>query len=117
MCTLRLFLLATAGVVACKDEPPTMEKTGAPVDCTGLDWDSVGEPFTYTYCTGCHSATTDDRGGAPPTVNLETYEGVVAWLPRIEVRVIELRNMPPTGGPPDYEVQTFGDWLACGAPQ
>jgi uncharacterized membrane protein len=106
-------------LLACADAEPTETGDTAlpPVDCAGLDWDSVGAPFVYTYCTGCHSATTADRGGAPVTVDLDTYEGVVGWLDRVRVRAVTLQNMPPTGGPPDDELAVFGDWLRCGAPE
>jgi uncharacterized membrane protein len=114
-------LLRTCGLwwlVSCDGPTPTATgDTGAPLDCTGLDWDSVGAPFVFTYCTGCHATTSANRGGAPAGVDFDTYAGVIEWLERVEVRAVELRNMPPTGGPPEYELEQFGDWIRCGAPE
>lgn len=77
----------------------------------------MGAPFVLTYCTACHSASTLDRHGAPAEVDLETWGEVQRWLDRIEVRAVDQQTMPPSGGPPDAELATFADWLACGAPR
>jgi uncharacterized membrane protein len=88
----------------------------APPDCEGYDWDTVGAPFLYTWCTPCHSATTADRHGAPEAVDLETLEAARTWAPRIEQRAIVERTMPPAGGPLPDELDAFATWLACGQP-
>lgn len=92
------------------------EEEPAPVDCSGYDWDTVGAPFVYTWCTPCHAEGASDRSGAPPGVDFDTLEGVLAWLDEVEQRAVIDRDMPPMGGPFDADVDAFAIWLACGAP-
>lgn len=88
----------------------------APVDCEGYDWDTVGAPFVYTWCTTCHAPSVQDRGGAPVGVDFDTYEGVLRFLSEVEQRAVIDQDMPPMGGPFEDDIADFSIWIDCGAP-
>lgn len=83
-----------------------------------LDWDSFGEPFVRSWCTGCHSASLAeaDRQGAPLGVDFDTLTGVWAEIDGIRNLAVDGRSMPPAGGPGDDARALLGEWIGCGAP-
>lgn len=84
-----------------------------------LDWESFGDPFVRSWCTGCHSSllAEERREEAPIDVNLDSIEGVREHLERVWVRAGDQNEtMPPAGGPGPEERELLGEWLACGAP-
>jgi cytochrome c5 len=86
---------------------------------SSLTYESFGEPFFASWCTGCHSSqlSGDARRNAPPSVDYDTLDGIRKWLPNIYARAADGHTtMPPAGGPSTSDRQALGDWLACGAP-
>ena len=85
----------------------------------------VGTDVTYTgqikqvldtNCIRCHSSDRQgaERNGAPPSVNLDTYEGAVDASARALVR-IQAGTMPPdTGGIPQGDRDLFQAWVDQG---
>lgn len=51
-----------------------------------------------TWCQSCHSATANDRHGAPENSNFDTEQQVMLWKERIIARVITAQTMPIGGG-------------------
>jgi len=80
-------------------------------------WETTGQPFVLTWCTGCHSDGREgmDRYGAPDGVDLDTLEDVRSWEARILARVEE-GTMPPGGGPNAGQKARLAQWFSCGAP-
>jgi len=101
---LPVLLLACAGT----DEDPCANE---------LTYDDFGAAMMAQYCTGCHSTNipTSHRNGAPPTVNLDHYAGVVEWVDVIlEVAApVEEPSMPPGGGTTALERDLLREWLTC----
>jgi hypothetical protein len=117
-------------LAACASETPPPEPPappGAPrslgerpcPEGFSLGWESFGQPFLLSWCTGCHSSGLADaeRGGAPKGTDFDRLEDVRAWADRIWARAADHnRGMPPVGGPDDADRELLGAWLACGAP-
>ncbi|MCA9645576.1 MAG: hypothetical protein H6718_36885 [Polyangiaceae bacterium] len=82
-----------------------------------LTYESFAGPFLLNWCTGCHSSNLgeDERQEAPLSVNFDTLEDVRYWSDRIEVRLKDVRDMPPAGGLPEADRQAFLTWLSCNA--
>lgn len=77
--------------------------TGSALECTVIDgndvtWANWGQGFFMTWCQACHSATTNDRHGAPAGTDFDTQADVMAWRERITTRVLEEETMPLGGG-------------------
>ena len=93
------------------------------VDCDSIAWNysNVGAPTMLSWCTSCHHSdlTPDSRQGAPPSVNLETYDQVVSFGSRITERVINHNPspMPPVGELSADEQQRLQEWIGCGMPE
>lgn len=88
---------------ACSREPP-------------LTWGNFGEGLITKHCLGCHSSLmpAEMREGAPVGVDFDTYEAVIQWRDRIDVRSVpDDGGMPPGGGPSEEERAMLGEWLAC----
>ncbi len=95
-------------------------------DCSEVyTWETVGAPFTVTWCTSCHSSLIpapgagdtgfDERQGAPEGLDFDTREAACAELSAIESAVFGER-MPPAGGPSEDELAALRAWIDCGAP-
>jgi uncharacterized membrane protein len=80
-----------------------------------LTYDNFGRGYMNQWCTGCHAARLRpyQRNGAPPDVNLDTFDDVMLHAERIQVRSVDSTTMPPTGTPSEAEVQALGEWLRC----
>jgi hypothetical protein len=88
-------------------------------DQSPLSYQSFGQPFFASWCTGCHSSAlgTDLRRGAPADINFDTLASIREKLPLIYAQAgDDHATMPPAGGPPQDLRHQLGDWLACGAP-
>ena len=82
-----------------------------------LSYENFGKGLMERHCTGCHSSLLPEgrRNEAPLGVDLDTWEGVVKWGTRIEVRSTgDSPDMPPGGGPTEEERQKLLEWLQCG---
>lgn len=122
-------LLGLAGLLACSGSgdkgtaPPagggdSGEDTAVPTDCeTAGTWETVGLPFSRTYCTGCHATPLEGeaRFGAPVGVDLDDLEAVQKLAANHASRVSG-GSMPPGAGPSEAERARFVAWLDCGAP-
>ncbi len=101
-----LLLLAGCGTPAedpCPSEPP-------------LTWENFGKGFLDKHCNGCHSSQIlpDQRNGAPPGVDFDTWYGTVDFAERIHVRTLSTEApMPPGGGPSEEELTAFDEWMRC----
>ena len=78
-----------------------------------LTYESFAGPFLLNWCTGCHSSNLgeDERQDAPLSVNFDTLDNVLYWSDRIEVRLENVRDMPPAGGLPEADRQAVFTWL------
>lgn len=122
-------LLCLSGLLACsgggdKGQGPPVgggdsgEDTGVPVDCeTAGTWETVGLPFSRTYCTGCHASGLEGEGrfGAPEGVDLDELSAV-RTLAQAHASRVSGGSMPPGAGPSEAERARFVAWLDCGAP-
>lgn len=93
----------------------------APQTCgsdANLTYESFGQPFFLSWCSGCHGADLgeNERAGAPPNLNFDDLSAIRAHSERIRERAVTHQTMPPAGGPPEDERRRLGEWLACGAP-
>ena len=114
----------------CNDSPDDgdsgLEAKSTLVDDTGtlacndaVTWDSWAHGFFLNWCTSCHSSALpeDKRQKAPPSMNFDTYAGVVENAVAIEYRAVTAEPkylMPPNGGPDMKERETLRLWIECG---
>jgi hypothetical protein len=111
---LLLLLAACSGDAGPGDSTPA---DTAPAACG--TWESVGQPYTLTWCSSCHSAALPEalRYGAPAGLDFDTLEGVRASLALVESASLgDAPRMPASVLTPAAEREAFGRWLACGAP-
>jgi hypothetical protein len=130
--------VASSGLYACSGSDPavpamTMSGDGSAPETSGpspipgracpdnspLTYQSFGQPFFSSWCTGCHSSalSADLRRGAPADVNFDTLAMIRAKLGVVFTMAgDDHTTMPPAGGPPADLRHQLGDWLACGAP-
>jgi hypothetical protein len=110
-------LLLTACKPAVTPEDDSKQRDTPPVGTDCGTWNTVGEPFTLTWCAGCHSAElpAERRYSAPVGTDLDTLDAVVRQSAAIRSS-LEAGRMPPAGGVPAAEQAEFLAWLACGAP-
>lgn len=112
--------LAVLPQVSCEKEEDVSECTHDPE----LTYDNFGKPFLQAYCNGCHSSLVPDglRNDAPVGIDFDTYESVLRWRTRIDIRTTVSEGgqspegtqiMPPGGGPTELEYELFHEWLAC----
>ena len=81
-----------------------------------LTWDNFGNGYVTQFCNACHASTlpAELREGAPMGIDFDTYQGVLDYADRIEVRTVpEGADMPPGGGPSEEERARLGEWLDC----
>ena len=73
---------------------------------------SIKEKFDI-YCNTCHASP--PTGGAP--FPLLTYEQVIPFLNRFQVRVFERKDMPPGGIQDEDDLKIIQEWINLGGPQ
>lgn len=80
-----------------------------------LTYENFGAAILDRHCNSCHSVYTRVglRADAPLDVNFDTWEDVVQWADRIDVRTVDLQNMPPAGGMVPSERELVGEWMRC----
>ena len=81
----------------------TTDSASAEVDCmtadaTDVTWNTWAQGFFMTWCQACHSATAENRHGAPVGTDFDTEKSVMEWRERIIIRVIDDQSMPLGGG-------------------
>ena len=117
---LSVYLLAVCCVVllsACEDKID-------PIDPGGNGGDGLPDNVTYTqhvkpvldqYCAFCHGTgvTGAARQGAPPGIDMDTYDTAVATSERSNVR-IQAGTMPPAGPLTAYDRDLFQKWVDQG---
>ena len=79
-------------------------------DANQIVWSDV-EPIFETECVFCHADP--PQVGAPQP--LITYQQVVPWLTRIQVRVIGQHDMPPGGLKSERDLKLLQAWIEQGA--
>lgn len=88
-------------------------------ECELLTWETFGEGYLRSWCTGCHHSQLEpaDREGAPVGLDFDDHDIVLDTLARIAARATgEVPTMPPVGGADARERARFERWLACEAP-
>ncbi|HHO53043.1 MAG TPA: hypothetical protein ENK18_19740 [Deltaproteobacteria bacterium] len=88
--------------------------------CTDITWEGFARPFFASWCTSCHHSALDEplRGGAPTSIDLDTYEDVLAAAPALAASATTpTPRMPPGGGTSPGERERLAEWLACGLPR
>ena len=74
------------------------------------------QPLLETRCTGCHSSSLSggDRNGAPPSVNLDSYAGLLEVAELANTRVQQGAMPPLSGGLAASERMLFQAWIDDG---
>jgi hypothetical protein len=117
-----LVAAAVLAVACSSDDAAQPTPTGSPTTAmqgdTCVSYEDFAGPFLLNWCVGCHSSSLDEahRKMAPLDMNFDTLEGVRAHADRIKVRVSELKNMPPLGGPSDEDRALLAEWIDCDLP-
>ena len=76
-----------------------------------LSFEAVQSAVLGPRCVSCHSNAGGNAGGA----NLETYEAVKQWLPRIEARALVDKTMPRGNPLSESEAGILKAWISTGA--
>ena len=88
----------------------------AEASCDALTWETYGEGYLRSWCTGCHHSALDgdDREGAPDGVDFDTKDRTLELAERIVARATgDAPSMPPVGGSTPAEQERLKRWLAC----
>lgn len=115
---LPVLLLGCAPAPAPEETAPPADSPAAapPAACAtapAVTWDNWGRGFFRTWCGACHSATAQERNGAPEAVDLETVAQVRALRSSIHRSVLEDHTMPLGGGIPEEDLQLLEVFLSC----
>ena len=101
-------------LLACTGEPADSGvDTGLCADAPITTWDNYGAGFVIQNCTSCHSATADNREGAPEGVDFDSVEEVWDQADRVLARVVTDATMPPQGGLTEDDRYRVEVWLTC----
>jgi hypothetical protein len=102
---------------ACDD---TIIGSGVPIGTSclrdpPLTWTNFGQGMMGKHCTGCHSVfqRQGQRNDAPLGVDIDTFDDVLKWADRIQVRAVDNTGMPPGGGMLEFERDLLEEWLRC----
>lgn len=116
-----LFVIAIASFTACIDGGAST--SAACPTSNAPTYGSFGEEFFTTYCTGCHSANSANRNGAPSNVNFDTEAEIKAQAKDIDSEAASgphatNTDMPELDGPVKSAPTTaqrvlLGQFLAC----
>lgn len=102
---------------------PGLEDAGGPPTGPVPTYCKEVQPLLNAYCTSnCHGV--DHSGSGQTGFQLDIYEststvkGAMEMAPRIQVRAVRFKDMPPVGrpAPTDEEREILGNWAAGGAP-
>jgi uncharacterized membrane protein len=118
--SLLLVLAASLSLAACSSEEDNGTGSTCPTGST-LTYDTFGQQFMMTYCTGCHNSakTGDDRHKAPVDINLDTIDGIHAHLDGIDSEAaggperVNVSMPPGKKKPSEEDRKKLGEWLAC----
>ncbi|GAB4289858.1 MAG: hypothetical protein Kow0090_02770 [Myxococcota bacterium] len=116
-----LFTFALSiGFCACGDKSDPAQDSSE-IDIGSLDEVSYCKPIKEILdkrCVTCHSSilSGSTRKGAPPSVNLDTYEGAKKSAKKSN-STIQRGSMPPSAGMPDSEREAFDSWVKAGMPE
>ena len=119
----RLIYVLLFATAACTTTPSGATCPPDPVNQP--TYDNFGREFMETYCTGCHSANSPDRHGAPGDQNYDTEADVKKHAAEIDGNAAAGPNatnaaMPEIAGPvhvapTQAEREMLGRFLACEA--
>ena len=86
-------------------------------------YQSFGQSFFTTYCTGCHSSESSNRHGAPSDQNYDTEDQIRSHASDIDLEAAfgpkaKNSSMPDMSGPvhsepTEAEREMLGQFLAC----
>ena len=99
------------------DEADAPDAAPGVCDTSTLTYESFGETFVATYCTGCHGTDVVNRQGAPAGVNFDSLAGIQAKATQIRARAGTGSSMPPAAASPKPTPTERGDlaeWIECG---
>jgi uncharacterized membrane protein len=101
-------------LLACGEDPVTEDSVADPCDSAyPVTWANWAEGFFTNYCRACHSSGTAERYGAPEGVDFDTLDDVLRWRERIEIRTLEMQDMPVGGGVYEEDLELLRVWLDC----
>lgn len=99
--------------LACAGGADTADTAGC-ADAPEVNWVSFGEGFFTTYCRACHSATTQNRFGAPEGIDFDTLAEVRQYQDLVRTTVLEDESMPVGGGVFESDLILLDSFLSCG---
>ena len=117
-----LLALALAPLAGCGDDGGNADAGDVPeVDCAATPAPKYSEMANvWAKCTACHAVdvTGAARGGAPPTINFDTYAAAKAEASTAMHEVYE-GAMPPAASPQlsAAEEDQLYRWASCGTPE
>ena len=119
--TFLIFCFCAAGIAVLggcgsKIDPNQILPTGGGTE--QVTYAGTAKEIFDLNCIFCHSThkTGNYRNGAPPDVNLDTYEGIAAAISQANPR-IQAGTMPPTGGIPLEDRALIQQWVDAGLPR
>jgi hypothetical protein len=77
--------------------------------CSTLTYNSFGQQFLSSYCTGCHGAVGAVRG-----IRLDTLENLVSRKGGAKSAVLSGAMPQGTNRPSTADRERFGQWIDCG---
>jgi hypothetical protein len=109
----KIFVVAIVFATSCTYE--NVEPIPALKPAVPISYNKDIKPFMNSYCVSCHVA-----GGSGPGDDFTVYADVktVATSGDLKNRVLDLKDMPPSGNPipSDAELAKLKSWLDAGAP-
>ena len=111
-----LTLMLTTGCTVNTTDSASTEVACTAADPTDVTWNTWAQGFFMTWCQACHSATAENRHGAPAGTDFDTEKSVMEWRERIITRVLEDQSMPLGGGLSSDDLallQRYFDNVSC----
>ena len=111
-----LTLMLTTGCATNTTDSGSAAAECATIDPTDVTWNTWAQGFFMTWCQACHSATAENRHGAPTGTDFDTEKSVMEWRERIVTRVLEDQSMPLGGGLSSDDLallQRYFDNVSC----